>query len=290
MEPVPGTPIAAVALLVLATSRIEAPAAAASASPPPAGSAATPSAQPPRGPFEAGAEAVSSGPLAALADALARLGARTPVRARVEHRLATRTGDDASGQRPEGVVRALATVGPGGLQISWSPEVLAQADLEEQRRSADPEAPTPARDALADLRPLALARALDAGPELLRLIRRAELLEVHEEEREGAPSRLLVLRVTPALSARERKYVSEVEATARIWLGADGLPVAAEQHVKATGRVLLVIGFESERRESFRFARSGDRLVAVRHEQDQRSEGAGEKGARRAVTTLELLP
>jgi hypothetical protein len=298
------TPTAAALLLALAAAGAEPPAApspasapaegpgpAPAAAPGPAPAAAPPAGSPAAGPAAAGPPAAAAGRaggIAALSDALAALPGRTPVRARIEHRLATRAGDE--GARPEGVARATATAGPDGLQVSWSPDVLAQADREEQRRAADPEALAPTRDALADLRPLAIARALDAGPELLRLLERSELVEERAEAHEGAPARLLVLKVRPALSARERKYLSEVEATARIWVGADGLPVAAEQHVKASGRVLLVVGFESEQRETFRFARAGDRLVVVRHELDQRSEGAGDKGGRRAVTTLAVGP
>lgn len=43
-----------------------------------------------------------------------------------------------------------------------------------------------------------------------------------------------------------------------------------------------------EERETFRFARAGDRLVAVRSERERRGQGAGEKGERKSTTTLDL--
>jgi hypothetical protein len=229
-----------------------------------------------------------AGPVADLAAALARLPATTPVRARVEHRFAFTAGDDKP--RPDGVIEALVAAGPDGLQVTWGPGVLKEADQEEQRRAADPEARTPVRDTLADLRPLALARALDATPELLRALQQSELLESRAEAKDGAPATLLTLKVTPVLGTRDRRYVKEVTATLRLWLGADGLPVAAEQLVQAKGRAFIVISFESEQLESFRFTRVGDRLVVVRAETDQRSEGAGDKSHRHSVTTVTLVP
>ena len=84
------------------------------------------------------------------------------------------------------------------------------------------------------------------------------------------------------------KYVKEIEARAKIWLGADGVPVAAERRVKTGGRAFLVVTFESEERESFRFAHVGDRLVVVRHELDRHDQGAGERSARKSTTSLEV--
>jgi hypothetical protein len=187
-------------------------------------------------------------------------------------------------------VKASASLGPDGLQVSWDRALLAEAEAEEVRLVADAGAPTPVRDALLDLRILTLAHVLDAVPELLRVLRGAELLEAREDTLDGAPARLLVFKVTPPLGARERRYVKEIDATARVWLGPDGLPLAAEQHVLAKGRIFLIISFEIELKEKLRLAREGDRLVAVRRESEQRSAGAGEKGWRRSVTEVTPLP
>jgi hypothetical protein len=228
------------------------------------------------------------GPLADLTAALGRLGATAPIRARVEHRLTITSGDEPPG--PEGLVRATVAAGPEGLQVGWSSATLAEAEQEAQRRSADPEAATPVRDALHDLQPLDLGRALDAARELLRALAKAELLETRPDVKDGAAATLLVLKVTPPLGRRDRKYVKELIGVARVWIGADGVPLAAEQEVTVRGRAFLVISFESRQVERFRFARSGDRLVATHHEVEQRSEGAGEKSSRRSATEVSLQP
>jgi hypothetical protein len=95
--------------------------------------------------------------------------------------------------------------------------------------------------------------------------------------------------VKPPIAARDRKYVKDVEATARVWLDPDGVPLAAQRRVLLKGRIFLIITFEIEQKESLRFGRNGDRLVVVRQESDSRSAGAGERRDRHAVTTLTLL-
>ncbi len=227
-------------------------------------------------------------PLAELSAALARLDGAQVVRAQVTHRHSFTQGNDPP--RPEGVVRATAASGPDGLQVTWERAVLAEAEREEQALVTNPEAGTPTRDALFDLRILALAHLLDPAPELVRLLRGATLLEARDELKDGVPARLLVLSVTPPLGARDRKYVKEVAATARLWLGPDGLPLAAEQELKAKGRAFLVITFDLTQVERVRFARQGGRLVMRHRETEQRTSGAGDKGWRRSVTDLAPLP
>ena len=227
-------------------------------------------------------------PVAQLVGVLARLPATTPVRARVEHRVTFTQGDEEQAP-PAGTATAIASSGPEGLRITWSPSLLARAEAEERERLQDPDAYTPTRDAVSDLRTLALARAFDAVPEMLRSLHEARVLEDQVEPFEGAPTRVLLLQVKPAIASRDRKYVRDVEATLRIRLGPDGVPLAADRRVLLKGRIFLVITFEIEQKESLRFGRSGDRLVVLRQESDNRSSGAGERRDRHAVTTLSLV-
>jgi hypothetical protein len=225
-------------------------------------------------------------PVSQLVGVLARLPATTPVRARVEHSVSFTQGDEEQAP-PAGTATATASSGPEGLRITWNSSLLARAEAEERARIANPEAPTPTR--VSDLRTLAMARALDAVPEMLAALSEATLVDDRVETFEGAPTRVLLLQVKPAIAARDRKYVKDIEATARIWLGPDGVPLAADRRVLLKGRIFLIITFEVEQKEAVRFRRSGDRLVAVRLESDFRSSGAGERRDRHAVTTLSLL-
>ena len=228
-------------------------------------------------------------PLAQLVGALARLPATTPVRARVEHRVTFAQGDEEQPPAP-GTATATASSGPDGLRITFSPSLLARAEAEERDRLQNPDAPTPTRDAVGDLRTLALARSLDAVPEMLRSLHDARVLEDKVEPFEGTPTRVLVLQVKPAIASRDRKYVKDIEATARIWLGPDGVPIATDRRVLLKGRIFLVITFETEVKQAWRYARVGDRLVALRHDDERRWEGAGDRGERKSSAVMELIP
>jgi hypothetical protein len=226
-------------------------------------------------------------PLVELHTALGALSAKDPVRARVAHHLEQRRGEGKDATLTKTDVEGQVAASPDGLQITWGPGLLERLLREEKRRNADPEAPSPTRDALAELDATDLARRVDAAAQLRLVLEQSKLVEVRTEPLDGAPRTVLVLQIEPSLSARDRKYVKKLEATARIWLGADGLPLAAERRVTVSGRAMLVITFESSELERYRFSRAGDRLLTVRHEVERQSEGAGEKSARSSVTTLE---
>ena len=118
----------------------------------------------------------------------------------------------------------------------------------------------------------------------------AHLVADAVEPLDGIPTRVLTLQIKPVIASRDRKYVKDVEATARIWLGPDGVPVAEERRVLLKGRIFLIIGFEIDQRDVLRLGRSGDRLLELRRESEMRSSGAGERRDRNATTTLTVLP
>ncbi len=236
-----------------------------------------------------GATAAPTAPdaVARLVGALARLPATAPVRARLDHTVRFTQGDDDQ-DSPTGSASVTASAGPEGLRMAWSPALLARAEAEERARLSNPDAFAPTRDAVNDLRALSAARTLDAVPDLLRDLVDARLLDEKVETFEGAPTRVLTLQLRPVIPARDRKYVKDVEATARIWLDPDGVPIAEDRRVLAKGRIFLIITFEIEQRDVVRFGRSGDRLVELRRASDGRSAGAGERRDRHAVTTASL--
>jgi len=229
-------------------------------------------------------------PLAELQAALARLGARTPAAARFTFRFENVTGDGSDAVKVSGEVAGEAVEGPEGLQVRWGHAILQQAREEERRHASNQEAPTPTRDGLAQVQAMDLANRLDAAGSLRDELSRATLIEEKDDLFDGMPVRVLVLKLAPSLQARERRYLKSLDAVGRIWLGPDGLPLAAEARVVGKGRVFLIITFETEIRQAWRFTRVGDRLVTLRHEDERHWEGAGESGSRKNSLALELLP
>jgi len=232
------------------------------------------------------ASATLTGPVAELDTALARYAGKDPVQARFTVRYDSVNGDGKDAARRGGEVSGEVSEGAAGLTVSWPRALVDQAREEERKAATDPEAKTPALDAVGQVRTFDLAGRLDAASGLRQALVGATLVEEKQDAVDGAPARLLVLKLDPVLSARDRKYVKEVASTGKVWLSAEGVPLAAEVRSKASGRAFLVITFSTEQVETWRFEAAGDRLVAVRHEEHTKSEGAGEKGERNTVTTL----
>jgi hypothetical protein len=224
-----------------------------------------------------------------LKAALARLTGREPVKARVELQVSSRDGDAKKPADPVGEATAAVEGGPEGLRILWSRAVMDTAAEEHRAQIRDPEAKTPTRRAMDGLSATRLSDYLDAAPELLRTLDQAVFVEETAETWEGQPIRRLTYKVTPRLNERTRRMIKELDATVKIWIGADGLPLAAERRMQLKGRAYLVISFESTESETFRFKHTGDRLVVVRHDQESSGTGAGEHNHQRTVASLTLV-
>ncbi len=216
---------------------------------------------------------------------LATLAGKDPVRARVAFTFVQRNASDTDKRIPATVV-VDANATPAGLGIDFSRATLdgARAEL----RQTDSEARRPISDALNELGAADVDGYLNASPILLRALRRATLVKDAMDSWKGRSARLLRVKLRPLMSKQQRKYIKKVDAHARIWLDADGVPLAAEQTIKLSGRALLVVSFESTNAQTFEFASVGDRLVVLRHHVEDQTSGGGESGSRTTDARLTL--
>ncbi|HJV47820.1 MAG TPA: hypothetical protein VJ549_00965 [Geothrix sp.] len=227
--------------------------------------------------------------LSDLRGALARLNGQEPVKANVTYQFWSQQGDDKKPVITEGRASSQVEDGPQGLKICWNRNLIQTAAQEARAKALDPEKKTPTRRAIEGLKAIEVAEYLNGSDELIRILDQAQLLEEKAETWQGRPARLLSLKVTPRLGQQDKKYVKELEATAKIWIGADGLPLASESHVHMKGRALLVISFEQNQKQEYRYVRAGNRLVVVHHVDESSGSGGGEKGQSKTVVDLSLI-
>lgn len=223
-----------------------------------------------------------------LRSALTRLGGREVIKARVNYQIARTEGvaDKQAGE--EGKATVVVEDGSDGMRIFWSEAIIQAVNDEHAAQGRDPEKRAPIQRAMDELSATRLNGYLNAAPELLRKLEGAQLLEEKAGAWEGQPVRILTFKLTPHLNERSRKYVKEIEITARLWVGADGVPVAAENRTRLRGRALLVISFESSETEEFRFREAGNRLVVLRHVREASGSGGGENSHEKTVANLTL--
>lgn len=211
----------------------------------------------------------------------------TPVTAMLEIQVSGAEGEGSEPMRLDG--HASATVGenPGGITITFSRESVENAEREtaaEDGAGRD----FGARFALRSIDAKEVGDLLNAAPYLTRQLGRSELTEERDDTFDGRPARLLVLKVTPRLNPQARKILKDVTVTARIWLDGDGLPVGARIEQLRKGRVLLVIGFEANDVDEYRYKVVGDRLVAVQHTRVTSGAGAGQHSNSKMVVDIAL--
>jgi hypothetical protein len=225
--------------------------------------------------------------LADLKQTLSTLNGSEPVNAKLDFTFSRRSGsDDEAVVTPPATVAVDVGLDAAGLRMNWSPATLAAAEAESNQ--TDPEAKKPVSGALTEVTVTDVSEYLHAAPKLLNLLQQAELLEDKADTWQGQPAHVLSFKLNPPLSKQDQKYVKELDASARIWLDADGVPLAAERKFKVSGRAMLVISFESSSEETFEYQRSGDHLVVLKHHKHDSSSGGGESGQRQTDARLTL--
>ncbi len=228
-------------------------------------------------------------PQSDLKSALTRLGGRDPVKARVEFQSSGRNGDVSKLVGDEGKATALVEDGPEGLRIFWNRSLVEKTAAEHHVEVLDPDKPSGAGRAMDELTATRLGSYLNAAPDLLAKLEMAQLTGEEADTLEGQPVRRLTFKVTPPLNEHSRKIIKQIDATALVWTGADGLPVAADYRVRLKGRILLLVTFESTETEQFRFCHTGDRLVAVRHIREVQGSGGGESNHQKSIASVVVL-
>jgi len=226
--------------------------------------------------------------LSDLKGALARLNGQEPIKASIDYQFWNKQGDEKKPVITEGKATTFVEDGPQGLKMSWSRSLIQKAAQEAKSKAMDPDKETTTRRAIEDLKAIEVNDYFNGAEELLRTLDQSQLLEEKNETWQGKPAKLLQFKFTPKLSKRNQKYIKNLEASAKVWIGADGLPLAAETETRMKGRALLVISFEQQQKDTFRFTRAGNRLVVIHHVQESSGSGGGEHGQSKTVMALNV--
>lgn len=226
--------------------------------------------------------------LSDLKGTLARLNGQEPVKASVDYQFWRKQGEEKSASITEGRATTLVEDGPQGLKLSWSRALIQTALQEAKAQIKDPEKKDATRQAIQGLRALMVSDYLNGAEDLLQTLEQGQLTGETSEAWQGKPAKLLQFKITPKLSKQNQKYVKELEATAKVWIGADGIPLALETQMHMKGRAMLVISFEQREKAAYHFTRIGNRLVVVHHARESSNSGGGERGESKIVVTLHL--
>ncbi len=175
--------------------------------------------------------------------------------------------------------------GPGGLRLGWTPQQIAGARKESQAKAENPEAETPNLDALSALGGLNATGYLCHADYLLQQMNGATVLEDRADTYQGRPSRVLVLKLNPAMNAEEKSMVKNREEKLKVWLDDRGLPLATE-HTMALKASKFLISFTVNNREERKLAVLGNRLVVQSETHEDSGSGMGFSNTTKKTTAL----
>ncbi|NWJ40539.1 MAG: hypothetical protein HXX12_06170 [Geothrix sp.] len=223
-----------------------------------------------------------------LRSSLQKLQGSEPVKATLDHSFWRQTTDDKKPVISQGKVTAQLEDGPQGLKVAWGRGTLQQAAKELAAQEREPDRPAPTRTALRNVDPLEVGESLNHAEALLRDLAQAQVQEEKADTWQGKPARLLVLKLAPKIPESQKKYLKELKVEAKVWVGADGVPLAFSSSVSYKGSRMF-ISFEGGNTQELQFSRIGNRLVATRATSEDRSSGFGASSQTKKTTTLTLL-
>jgi hypothetical protein len=218
---------------------------------------------------------------------LAKLKGGEPVKASLEVQFWRQVIEDKKPTISQGKANAQVEDGPQGVRIGWSRNLLQQVQAEAKAQAMDPEKSVPTRSAMDSVGPVAVSEYLNYAEALLREFDRsqAKVQEERQDNWNGKPARLLVLKVEPKIPASQKKYIKELNMDARLWMGTDGLPLAYATSFKFKGSRFF-ISFEGSQSETLHFVRTGNRLLAAQVSSENLNSGMGQQNHRKSSSTL----
>ena len=199
------------------------------------------------------------------------------------------TSDSENPQAFQGKASVGFEIDDAGLRVLYPNATLLQASQEARAEASDPDRQTPVRSGMSRVQALQLADLLNASSMLANELLNAQLIDAKTVAYRGKPAHVVALKLTPKMSKAESKHVKKVDSTLAVWLGDDGVPLAAECTFSVRASFML-ISFEENRTEKWEYARSGDRLVAVRYEENENGGAFGQHSTSHVIEAVRLHP
>lgn len=228
-------------------------------------------------------------PLGDLRATLQKLQSSEPLHARVEIKTRRSGGESHKQNQSESVSTVLVEIGPGGFNLTWSPDQIRQSRKAAWEAISNPDAVRSDLASLKSLEPGDALNLVDAGDPLRRSLEKAVLLE----EKASAPyktksARLLVFRIQLTLDEEERKALKSSEAVLKLWLDDDGVPIAMDRDIQAKFSKLL-IGFRIHEHDTREYQQVGGRLMVTRWTKDSSGSGLGHTEETHIAATVTLM-
>lgn len=221
-----------------------------------------------------------------LRTTLAGLHGAQPLAATMQVSSTVKDGDDAS-KTTHAKVQIEVSSDARGLHMGFSPALLQRSSREAAANASNQDTPTPIQNLLGRLSPVNVEPMVDYATALGHSLDGTTLASQKDELHDGKPAHLLVFTSPVPAAASKQMTVKEYTGEVRVWLGADGVPVAVREITKIKGRKFVVsIDFGNATDYSLRVI--GKRLVVVARHTEESHSVFGNAGS--SVTDATLVP
>jgi hypothetical protein len=174
-----------------------------------------------------------------------------------------------------------------GLHMGFPPALLQRASQEAAANAKNQDAPTPIQNLLGRLSPVNVQPMVDYATALGHSLDGTTLASQKDEPHDGKPAHLLVSTAPVPAQASKQMTVKEYTGEVRVWIGADGVPMAVRETTKIKGRKFLIsIDFGDTTDYSLRVI--SNRLVVVSRHTEESHSVFGNAGS--SVTDATLVP
>ena len=125
---------------------------------------------------------------------------------------------------------------------------------------------------------LRIDSAVNYAPDFLRALEGAQLKSERADTYQGKPARLLELALVERNPDDEHVSMKESAHIAKVWVGADNVPLAASITHRRKAKVLVFLSFEQQSKEDFAFSVAANRLVVLKRDEQGTATGLGSDG------------
>lgn len=161
-----------------------------------------------------------------------------------------------------------------GFQIRWDRAVLKRA-MAEAKPGKSANSVEPLTSLIGSASATKLAQVVNYAPVLLQTLSVGQLKSERADTWNGKPARLLELTIAEQDPEDDKVSMKENVRTAQVWIGQDGIPLAASFSRKVRAKVMMFMSFEMSNKDDYTFGVVANRLVVLKREEQGTAKGMG---------------
>jgi hypothetical protein len=235
------------------------------------------------------AETAADG-LAEFREALKQLQSSEPIALNAQFKLVGRSGEHHELIEREGLINLRLEDNRGGMKVAYAADLVNQLHSEELAKLEDENVKNSALNAVGQFDYWEWRELLYPTAQLELALGRYEYLGEKAGEWDGKVARVLSFRMPKEkVDLKFRKYIKKYKNHLRIWIDDQGVPLASSVSERGSGRVFIVIGFTFNNEFQMEYQQHAGRLIGVRREVKEQTEGATMQSYRHFITTVKSV-